>query len=84
MSVDLLARSLKKGGKINFATDFYDYALQVKVLLSLHDQFQLIPFLPSEEVFLSVYANKFKDLNRKIHLISAIKTSLLNSKTEVC
>lgn len=74
MTLNLLAKSLKKGGRVNFATDYFDYALQAKVLLSLHGGFSLIESLPPEEVFLSVYANKFNDLQRQIRFFSAIMT----------
>ena len=74
VSLNLLAQSLKKGGRVNFATDYFDYALQAKVLLSLHGGFRLIESAPPEEVFLSVYANKFYDLQRQIRFLSAVRT----------
>ncbi|MBN2533957.1 MAG: hypothetical protein JXB88_13790 [Spirochaetales bacterium] len=74
ISLNLLAESLKKGGRINFATDYFDYALQAKILLSLHAGFRLIESAPPEEAFLSVYANKFNNLEREIRFLSAVKT----------
>ncbi|MBN2441902.1 MAG: tRNA (guanosine(46)-N7)-methyltransferase TrmB [Spirochaetales bacterium] len=71
--LDLLSNCLKSGGRVNFATDYFDYALQAKILLSLHSDFSLIKSAPPEEIFLSVYANKFKRLDRPVRFISAIK-----------
>ena len=71
--LDLLAKSMRNGGTLNFATDYFDYALQVKVLLCLHDSFNLIENTPPEEIFLSVYADKFKKCNRPVRFISAVK-----------
>jgi tRNA (guanine-N7-)-methyltransferase len=74
INLDLLAKSLHEGGRVNFATDYFDYALQAKILLSLHGNFRLTESAPVEEVFLSVYATKFSDLQREIRFLSAIKT----------
>jgi tRNA (guanine-N7-)-methyltransferase len=74
MYLDLMSKSLKPEGRIYFATDYFDYALQAKVLLSLHNDFRLITSAPPEEAFLSVFANKFKTLDRPVRYISAVKT----------
>jgi tRNA (guanine-N7-)-methyltransferase len=62
---------LKDGGKIHFGTDFFDYYMQAKVLVALHQGFQLVvePSLP--QVLSSLYARRFADARKPIHLFSA-------------
>jgi tRNA (guanine-N7-)-methyltransferase len=71
--LNLIAKALKDRGMLYFATDYFDYALQAKVLISLHESFSLADSLPPEEVFLSVYANKFKRIDRPVRFIAAVK-----------
>jgi tRNA (guanine-N7-)-methyltransferase len=50
---------LKPGGRIYFATDMYDYYLQAKLLLLLHPGFELMPEFPPEEMYNSVFCQRF-------------------------
>jgi tRNA (guanine-N7-)-methyltransferase len=72
-TLDILWQTMKPGGKISFATDFFDYSLQTKLLLILHPGFVLLEYPPPEEAFLSVYANKFIEWKQKIYLLGARK-----------
>ncbi|MBN1696873.1 MAG: hypothetical protein JW881_05115 [Spirochaetales bacterium] len=72
-NLDILCNTLKPGGRLSFATDFFDYSVQAKLLLLLHPGFTLMDDNPPEEVFLSVYANKFMDHGQKIYLMTARK-----------
>ena len=64
------SRILKPGGRILLLTDFFDYFIQMKVLFSLHDNFEIIQDNLPEEVFLSIYASKFVSARRKIYSLT--------------
>ena len=64
---------MKQGGKIHFATDFFDYSVQAKILFILHPDFEIVNTHLPEEVFLSIFANKFKKWERPFYCISAEK-----------
>jgi tRNA (guanine-N(7)-)-methyltransferase len=72
-TLDLLWYTMKPGGKLSFATDFFDYSIQAKLLLILHPGFVLLEYPPPEEAFLSVYASKFIEWKQQIYLIGARK-----------
>jgi hypothetical protein len=54
-------------------TDFFDYSVQVKLLLILQEGIELTESDPPGEVFLSVFANRFTEANRPIYFVSAVK-----------
>jgi tRNA (guanine-N7-)-methyltransferase len=72
--IDILASSLKPGGKLCFATDFFDYSVQVKFLVLLSANFSIALNEPPDEVFQSVFAKRFQDAQKPIYFIDAIKS----------
>ncbi len=70
-NVDALAAALRPGGTIVFSTDFYDYFLQAKLLFIMHPALELSSDRPPEELFLSLYAQKFRDIGKSIHIVAA-------------
>ena len=72
-NLERLVESLKPGGTIYFATDFFDYALQAKVLFLLNEHLTIITEQPPEEAFLSVYASRFLNARKPIRFIAAEK-----------
>lgn len=74
LNLNLLYRSLKKEGVIFFTTDFFDYYLQTKMLFLLHPGLKLSEEWPPEEIFVSIYSEKFKHLGMDIHITAAKKT----------
>ena len=72
-NLDLISRTMKKKAKLFFATDFFDYSVQAKLLFILHPEFSICNDPPPEEAFTSVFANRFKDWERSIFYIAAEK-----------
>jgi len=72
-NLDILCRCLKRGGKIFFATDILDYYLQAKVLIILHPELKLLELTPSPEIYKSLFANRFTELEKSIHFVSCSK-----------
>jgi tRNA (guanine-N(7)-)-methyltransferase len=62
-----LARTLSPGGELRFATDFFDYYLQGKLLCLLHPALALAPARLSESIFRSVYGKFFADKGRRVY-----------------
>ena len=73
------ARILKPGGRVLLLTDFFDYFIQMKVLFSLRDDFEIVQHDLPEEVFLSIYASKFVSARRKIYSLTASRKPLLHT-----
>jgi tRNA (guanine-N7-)-methyltransferase len=71
-----LCQKLKTGGAINFATDFFDYYLQAKVLILLHPRLQLADAPPTPELNLSLFNQRFTCAGKEIFFTSAIKNRL--------
>jgi tRNA (guanine-N7-)-methyltransferase len=69
--LDELHRRLKPGGRFYFATDFFDYYLQAKLLLLAHGGFALEESTPPPQAFLSVFGQKFADWGRRFHAVVA-------------
>jgi tRNA (guanine-N7-)-methyltransferase len=72
-NIVLLHDCLRPGGKIFFGTDFFDYYVQAKVLFLLHGGFTLITDPAPEEAFSSVYARRFSEARKTVHLLTAVK-----------
>jgi tRNA (guanine-N7-)-methyltransferase len=72
-NVRAMAATLAPGGLILFGTDFFDYYLQAKLLLALQPALELQPLYPPEEVFLSVFARRFRDIAKEIRFLAARK-----------
>ncbi len=76
-NLERIYASLKKKGTILFATDFFDYYLQFKLLSLIHQGLELSPERPPEEIFSSVYGKKFKDLGKEVY-ITAFRKKLVD------
>ncbi len=72
--LEALHSRLKPGGRIYFATDFFDYYLQTKLLLLAHGGFALEESTPPPQAFLSVFGQKFADWGRRFHVLVARRT----------
>jgi len=70
-SLAMMHDRLKDGGKIHFGTDFFDYYMQAKVLVALHEGFQLVAEFSPPQVLSSLYGRKFADARKPIHIFSA-------------
>jgi tRNA (guanine-N7-)-methyltransferase len=68
-----LYTKMKPGGLIYFATDYFDYSVQAKLLCLLYPGLRLVTSSPPDEAFISVFANRFKEENRNLFHITAIK-----------
>jgi len=73
-NLDLLNHSLIQGGNIYFATDFFDYYFQAKILCLLHSGFRLSNDKIPLEVYTSVYSKKIFNAKKKIYMLSVIKS----------
>jgi tRNA G46 methylase TrmB len=69
----MLQRKLTVGGLIFFVTDFFDYYFHTKVLVLLQDGLELSSKTPSESVFQSMFAKRFLDMGKGVHLLTARK-----------
>lgn len=72
--LDTLHDRLRPGGLLYFATDFFDYYVQVKLLLLAHGGFALEPATPPPEAFVSVFGKRFADWGRSIRTVVARRT----------
>jgi hypothetical protein len=64
---------LRPGGRLYFGTDFFDYYLQAKVLVALHEGFLLIDESAPEPVLSSLYGQRFVGEKKAIHLFAATR-----------
>jgi tRNA (guanine-N7-)-methyltransferase len=64
---------LRAGGKLFFGTDFFDYYLQAKVLVALHEGFRISEEPGPDSVLTSLYGQKFAGARKQIHLFSAVR-----------
>ena len=69
--LEVLHDRLKVGGRLYYATDFFDYYLQAKVLLLAHGGFALEETTPPPEAFVSVFGRRFADWGRRFHALVA-------------
>lgn len=74
-NLDRLFTCLEDNGRIIFASDFFDYYLQVKLLLLAHPGFVLSDSGAPREFYLSLYAQKSHALGKRIFTVTARKTS---------
>jgi tRNA (guanine-N7-)-methyltransferase len=72
-NLQTMAATLAPGGVILFGTDFFDYYLQAKLLIALQPALELQPLHPPEELFLSVFARRFRDIAKEIRFLAARK-----------
>jgi tRNA (guanine-N7-)-methyltransferase len=64
---------LREGGMIFFGTDFFDYYIQAKVLVALHDGFRISEESGPGGILTSLYGRKFAGARKQIHLFSAVR-----------
>jgi tRNA (guanine-N7-)-methyltransferase len=64
---------LRAGGLVFFGTDFFDYYLQAKVLLTLHGGFRLSEGPAPDAVLTSVYGQRFVEEQKTIRIFSAVR-----------
>jgi len=67
---------LKTDGRLYFGTDFFDYYLQAKVLVALHQGFQLRDEPAPQAVLSSAFGQKFVDVGKSIYLFTAARLPL--------
>lgn len=72
----LMHAALRPGGRLYFGTDFFDYYLQAKVLVALHEGFSLTDDSAPEPVLSSLYGQRFVDEKKTIHLFSASRAAI--------
>lgn len=82
-NLDRLCACLEKDGTIIFASDFFDYYLQVKILFLLHPGLVLAGSGAPREFYLSIYAQKSRDLGKRIHVATAKKVEMPESADQV-
>jgi tRNA (guanine-N7-)-methyltransferase len=70
-NLDRLAGILAPNGKILFATDFFDYYLQTKLLFALHPKLEPTGEDVPNEIFVSVFGRRFLDLGKKVRVAAA-------------
>ena len=64
---------LKADGRLYFGTDFFDYYLQAKVLVALHEGFQLRDEPAPQAVLSSAFGQKFVEVGKSIYLFTAVR-----------
>jgi tRNA G46 methylase TrmB len=73
LTVESLHRSLKAAGLVYFATDFFDYYLQAKLLFLVHPGFTVVDRAVPPEAFKSIYAGRLAEAGRRFHTVTAQK-----------
>jgi tRNA (guanine-N7-)-methyltransferase len=69
----LMHAVLRGAGRIYFGTDFFDYYLQAKVLVALHEGFRITEEPAPEPVLSSLYGQRFTGEKKAIHLFTAVR-----------
>jgi hypothetical protein len=64
---------LRPGGRLWFATDYFDYYVQAKVLVLAHGGFTLADPVAPWEAWTSLYSRRFA--GKRIHLVAAVRRS---------
>jgi tRNA (guanine-N7-)-methyltransferase len=73
---------LRPGGRLFFGTDFFDYYIQAKVLVALHEGFRITGDPAPQAVLASLYGRRFADAQKAIHLFSAVRVDSPDEKGE--
>ncbi len=71
--LEKFSRILTRGGKVYFVTDFFDYYIQTKILFIKHPDFILGKEKLPQNVFDSIYAQKFISIQKPVYSLIAIK-----------
>jgi tRNA (guanine-N7-)-methyltransferase len=74
-TLHLMHAGLRAGGRLYFGTDFFDYYLQAKVLVALHEGFSLVEEPTPEPVLSSLYGQRFVGEKKTIHLFAASRAA---------
>jgi tRNA (guanine-N(7)-)-methyltransferase len=74
--------ALKAGGRLYFGTDFFDYYMQAKVLVALHEGFLLTDEPAPQAVLVSLYGKKATGAQKVIHLFCAVKRDSTDHQRE--
>ena len=69
--LDNMCKCLKSGGSILFATDVFDYYLQVKILMGIHEYLSINNTIPPKELYSSVFGQRF--IEKDIFFVQADK-----------
>ncbi len=69
--IETLHGLLRRGGLFYFATDFFDYYVQTKLLLLAHGGFAVEEATPPPQAFVSVFGRRFADWGRSIRTVVA-------------
>lgn len=64
---------LRPGGRLCFATDYFDYYVQAKVLVLAHGGFDLAAPSAPWEAWTSIYSRRFA--GTRVHLLTAVRRS---------
>ena len=72
-TLGLVHAALRPGGRLYFGTDFFDYYVQAKVIVALHEGFTLVDEPAPELVLSSLYGQRFVDQRKDIHLFVAAR-----------
>jgi tRNA (guanine-N7-)-methyltransferase len=72
-NVRWLHRGLRPGGRLWFATDYFDYYVQAKVLVLAHGGFRLDDCTVPWESCTSIYSRKFA--GSRVHSLAAVRGS---------
>lgn len=81
-NLQTMTATLAPKGLLLFGTDFFDYYLQAKLLIALQPGLRLELLYPPQEVFLSVFARRFRDIAKEIRFLAARKPSSLAAPSE--
>jgi tRNA (guanine-N7-)-methyltransferase len=79
-NLNTMHQLLRTGGKLFFGTDFFDYYLQAKVLVALHQGFRISEESAPDSVLTSLYGQKFAGASKQIHLFSAVRRGSSNGQ----
>jgi hypothetical protein len=73
---------LRGGGRLYFGTDFFDYYLQAKVLVALHEGFLITAEPAPEPVLSSLYGQRFTGERKSIHVFTAVRIDSADDQRE--
>jgi tRNA (guanine-N(7)-)-methyltransferase len=74
-NLETLIRALKPEGRLFFVTDFFDYAVQAKVLMLMQDGLEVRDEAPPQECLISVFGQRFVEWRKGIHFVTGVRAS---------
>jgi tRNA (guanine-N7-)-methyltransferase len=78
----LMRAGLRGAGRLYFGTDFFDYYLQAKVLVALHEGFLITAEPAPEPVLSSLYGQRFTGERKSIHVFTAVRIDSADEQRE--